>query len=479
MPKIPTPLTHNKILKAKSKKAEYTLNDGNGLRLLIKSNGLKIWEFIYSSPIQFENKKILLKKGNVNILDEDGNKTYTTVTAPKRRKKSLGSYLEKDNFKESSEDSEKLEFENLTDLEILKLKNVSLATARKIRTKYLQLIKSGIDIIEYQKELEIKESSKDSELFENVVNEWFIKKQKGTLADVTYVRKYQIFVSFVIPFFKGRYFKDINKVEIIHLLEEKEKTAKETASRLYNYLSNLWSYAHNKGYCFINPFDTLKKDIALTPKDKNEKTNHYSKITDEETFKELATKIYNNNRVTPSIKNALKLVLHIPLRAYNLCYLKWAYIDFDNKVLTIPRALMKVKDKNLPDFKLPLTDEVINILIEQKEFCTKYTTLKEYVFIGNDNINPINRESPNQALTKMGFIEDKKQSLHSFRGSFRTIADEKFQEHKTRDKVMESVLDHYKLTKVEKAYLNKVSYLEPQKPLMKWWSNYVLSLIDR
>ncbi|MBU0924429.1 site-specific integrase, partial [bacterium] len=268
--------------------------------------------------------------------------------------------------------------------------------------------------------------------------------------------------------------KDITKLELLHLLEEKEKTAKETASRLFNYLSNLWAYAVLKDYCEYNYLSNINKNDVLVEK---RVKNNYEKITDEKIFKELVNKIYNYVG-TPSIKNALKFVLHIPLRAYNLCYLKWKYIDFDNKLLTIPRDLMKVKNHNLPDFQLPLTDEVISILIEQKEFCTKYASLKEFVFVGNDNINPINRESPNQALTRMGFTAEKKQSLHSFRGSFRTILEEKQDEHNVNDKIMESILDHHKDSKVVQAYKNKVNYLEQQKPLMNFWSDYILRLKD-
>jgi integrase len=139
---------------------------------------------------------------------------------------------------------------------------------------------------------------------------------------------------------------------------------------------------------------------------------------------------------------------------------------------------MKVKNHNLNDFQLPLTDEVINILLEQKEFLTLYTELREYIFIGTDNINPINRESPNQALMRMGFTANKKQSLHSFRGTFRTIVEEKQPEHQVSEKIMESILDHNKDSKVELAYKNKVNYFEQQKPLLNWWSNYILSLKD-
>ena len=150
----------------------------------------------------------------------------------------------------------------------------------------------------------------------------------------------------------------------IDLLEEKEKTAKETASRLFNYLSNLWSYAVLKDYCEYNYLANINKNDVLVEK---RRKNNYEKITDEVIFKELVNKIYNYNG-SISIKNALKFVLHIPLRAYNLCFLKWSYIDFEKKILTIPRSEMKVKNHNLTDFQLPLTSEVIKILNDQKAY---------------------------------------------------------------------------------------------------------------
>jgi integrase len=416
MPKVPTPLNDKQIKASKPKDKDYTLADGKGLHLLIKPSGVKIWEFVFISPL-----------------------------TKKRRKKSLGSYPD-----------------------------VTLKDVREKRSNNLMLLENKIDPVEYEKEQEQKEKANNNGLFQNVMNEWF-ERQKKTLADVTYVRKYSLFESFVLPYFKDKHIKDITKLELLHLLEKKEKTAKETASRLYNYLSNLWAYAVLKDYCEYNYLANINKNDVLIEK---RVKNNYEKITDETIFKELVNKTYNYNG-SVSIKNALKFVLYIPLRAFNLCFLKWSYIDFDKKLLTIPRAEMKVKNHNLPNFQLPLTDEVINILNDQKEFCTLYTDkLKEFVFIGNDNINPINRESPNQALTRMGFTAEKKQSLHSYRGSFRTIAEERQQEHNIDKRIMESILDHHKESKVEQAYKNKINYLELQKPLLNWWSDYILSLKD-
>lgn len=415
MPKIPTPLTDKKIKTAKVKDKNYTLPDGQGLHLLIKSNSSKIWEFVFISPL-----------------------------TKKRRKKSLGSYPD-----------------------------VTLLSAREQRSNLRLLLADGIDPVEHEKELIRTEQNQDNGLFINVMNEWF-KRQKSTLEEVTYKKKYQVFVSSVLPYFKDKHIKDITKLELLHVLEEKEKTAKETASRLFDYLSNLWGYAVLKDYCEYNFLANInKKDVLLQKR----VIKNYPKITDEVTFKELINAIYSYHG-TESIKNALKLVLHIPLRAHNLCNLKWEYIDFDNKLLTIPRELMKVKNHNLNDYQVPLTDEVIKILQEQKDYVTTYAELKEVVFIGNDNRKAIAKESPNQALIRLGFTASKKQTLHSFRGSFRTLLEEKQEEHNTSDKIMESILDHHKSSKVELAYKNKVSYLQQQKPLMEYWSNYILSLID-
>jgi len=64
-------LTDTKIKNLKPKDKPYTESDGQGLQLLIKTTGTKLWEFRYTSPTQYDNR---------------GNK--------KRRKTSFGSYPE-------------------------------------------------------------------------------------------------------------------------------------------------------------------------------------------------------------------------------------------------------------------------------------------------------------------------------------------------------------------------------------------------
>lgn len=51
MARVTTPLTDTQIKTAKPQDKDYSLSDGDGLYLLIKSKGSKIWRFNYYRPI--------------------------------------------------------------------------------------------------------------------------------------------------------------------------------------------------------------------------------------------------------------------------------------------------------------------------------------------------------------------------------------------------------------------------------------------
>lgn len=58
MPKSVLPLTHVEIKQAKPQEKEYTLGDGNGLRLRVSPTGSKVWIFNYTHPITKKRKNI-------------------------------------------------------------------------------------------------------------------------------------------------------------------------------------------------------------------------------------------------------------------------------------------------------------------------------------------------------------------------------------------------------------------------------------
>lgn len=392
----------------KPKEKDYTVSDGEGLSLLIKTDGAKLWIFRYTSP-----------------------------TLLKKRKSSLG-----------------------------KFPDVSLAVARDKAKNYRELIAKGIDPIDSNK-IERETIKKNRQgVFSRVVDEWF-EKQEKELAKSTYTRKVGLFENDVKPFFKGRLISSIKHPEVVKLLELKALKAPESASRLFQYLNNLWQFATMKGYCDFNIIANIHKKTILTPP----KKKNYAKITDTETLKELIKSIYSY-KGSYSTKNALKFVLHLPLRADNLVKLRWQQIDFDKKLLTIPRHEMKIKDDKVSDFVMPLIPQVIEILEEQRLFADGIFVFKTD---GYADV-PISPETPNRALQRMGFNNEeagRKQRLHGFRGTFRSLADTHQAKHNVIYEAKERALDHIIGGESERAYTHKADYIEELKVLMQWWSDYL------
>ena len=306
-------------------------------------------------------------------------------------------------------------------------------------------------------------------MFLNVATEWLNKEALRT-KESTHKNKLRVFTKDINPFFKDKHIKEIEIKDIVKIIELKQLQAHEVASDIFTHLDNLFRYSVLRNYCERNILADIRKSDIIKPKP----VKHFSKITDINILKELVESIYNYNG-GHSLRNALKLILHIPLRAENLCKLKWSYIDFDKQLLTIPRELMKITDINFDDFKMPLTDEVMKILKEQHIF----TSYQEWIFLGTNNRKPINNESPNRALQRMGFNDDKKGRkirLHGFRGTFRSLIETLDIDNKFGFEVKERALDHQEKSKVVRAYANKSDYINQLIPLMNFWSDFILSL---
>lgn len=346
---------------------------------------------------------------------------------------------------------------------------VTLEQARKKRDEYQKLINDGINPIEYFKQLKEENILDKNGMFLNISFEW-LKKEEARTSPNTHINKVRAFEKDIIPFLKNKHIKEIAIKDVVKILEIKLLQSHDVATKIFSYLDSLFRYSVYKGYCNRNILNDIKRGDIIPSK----KYRHYSKITDIDKFKELVNSIYTYNG-SHSVRGALKLVLHLPFRAENVCNLKWEYVDFEKKVITIPRSEMKIKDINLDDFKLPMSEEVENILREQYEI----SGYQEWVFLGTNNRSPINSESPNKALKIMGFNDEangKKITLHGFRGTCRSLLDTLDTENKFSFEAKEKLLDHHNNSKVVRAYTNKSDYFEHIKPIVYFWSDFVLNL---
>jgi len=411
-------LSDRQIKEAKPKDKDYVLTDGGGLQLNIRANNSKRWEHIYKSPVTLKRRKFPLG-------------TYPTIT---------------------------------------------LKTARVLRDENINLIRRGICPIE-DKRTKAKEIKNQEESNFKLITDKWLEYEKNRIALNTFKKKKAIIVNDAYPFFEDKSINDITHKDIMNVINirlkktisktssnEKQNTGVETANKLFNYLDTIFKYAITMGVCKYNPFQDILKNMIIP----ESKVKHQPKLTKLDEVKKLVKDIYNYKGHYSTI-NSLKFCLHIPLRAENLVNLKWEYIDFEEKSLTIPRKLMKTKNHNLPDFKVPLTNEVLDILKEQEDL----TSYQEYVFLSNKG-KPLEKNTPNNALVRMGYKG--KQTQHGLRGTFRSIVETNLAEINVSEKIVERFLDHNETKGQVIAYTHQASYFEQFKPLVIWWSNYLESL---
>lgn len=417
------PLTDTEIKKAKSAEKDYKLFDGGGLFLLIKPTGGKLWRLKYL----FEGKEKLI---------------------------SLGTYPE-----------------------------TTLAEARAKRDEYKREIAKGIDPSAERKESKAKIEEKAIEeqaavegQFHRVAYEWLATLDND---ESTHTKRVSSFEKDIFPYLctynerhiiiSSKHIKEITHPELLRILKLKEKTAPEVAKRRFRDCKRLWRYAINHGYTEINVPDRITSDAFLPHKEK-----HIPKVTDEKILGELLRAIEQyKGEGGVIVRNVLRFVSIMPLRADNLCKLRWNQVDLDKAIITIPRSEMKVKDHNLPDFVLPIPLQAVNILKEVREI----TGWGQWVFHGlKDRFDHVNLNSGNKALKNMGFNDEtngRKQRQHSFRGTFRSLSETYAKEHGVSFEVRERALDHHEQNKVVRAYTHKADYTEQMRELMQWWADFL------
>lgn len=195
MARITKPLTATEINAAKPKEKEYTLRDGDGLFLRVKTNGSKIWLFDYYRPI-----------------------------SKKRTNMGFGAYPD-----------------------------LSLAAARQKRDEARNLIAQGIDPQDHQQAQITKVLETTENTFQKVAGRWFeLKKTKVTpdyADDIWRSLERDVF-----PTLGNVPISNIKAKTVIATLEPvKQRGTLETLKRLIQRTNEIMVYAVNTGLIDANP----------------------------------------------------------------------------------------------------------------------------------------------------------------------------------------------------------------------------------
>lgn len=219
MPKKTTQLTNTEIKNAKAMDTDVTMSDGNGLVLVVKTTGSKIWRFRYSHPITSKRQ------------------TYT-----------IGKYPA-----------------------------VTLAEARQQRDSAKVLLAQGIDPQENKRALKLEEERRRLNTFEKVANDWLAFKMSQPLRDNTRWCINQTFRKHLIPRFGRFSIDELTPQIVIKSLSDIYKEGKlVTLHLVIRRVNEIMDYSMNIGIINANPLakvsaafvkPTTKNQPAMKPEE--------------------------------------------------------------------------------------------------------------------------------------------------------------------------------------------------------------------
>lgn len=195
MARTTRPLTNTELLRSKAIDKDLTLHDGDGLFMVVKTTGKKLWRFRYQRP-----------------------------ATKQRTMMGLGAFPA-----------------------------LSLADARRLRADYLSLLANGIDPqIKAEQATEQQQIALDS-IFSTVAANWFALKQVSVTQD--YAKDiWRSLEKDVFPAIGGLPIQQIKARRLIEALEPiKGRGALETVRRLVQRINEIMVYAVNTGLIDANP----------------------------------------------------------------------------------------------------------------------------------------------------------------------------------------------------------------------------------
>ena len=328
---------------------------------------------------------------------------------------------------------------------------LSLAQARKMTIEARELLATGIDPKEQRDTLKQAKKAETEHAFQNVATAWYeLKKDSVTPAYAEDI--WRSLTLHVFPDLGTTPISAISAPQVINLLRPLEtKGSLETVKRLSQRLNEIMTYGVNSGLIHANPLSGIRS-VFKKPKKKN-----MAALAPDE-LKELMVAIANVS-IKRTTRCLIEWQLNTMTRPAEAATARWADIDFDKRIWTIPAERMKKRRMHI----IPLTEQALALL----EAIKPYSGHREHVFPADRNPRThCNSQTANMALKRMGF--EGRLVSHGMRSMASTILNE----HGWDPELIEVALAHVDKDEVRSAY-NRADYIERRRPMMAWWSEHI------
>ena len=277
MARVTKPLTNTEVDRAKAKEKDYTLSDGQGLYLLVKTTGSKLWRYNYYKPFTQPKKRVLLSVG--------------------------------------------------------KFPEISLQQARKIRDEFAELLAQNIDPQEHRKALSEQEIFKRENTLLSVSEMWREKKAAEVLPK-TMEKNWARLENHLFPKLGKVPVTSLSPKMVIDAVAPlKERGVGDTLQRVVRLLNEVLNFAVNIGLMEFNRCSNVSASFTVH-KPKNNPT-----IKPDRLAEFLSDLNHGNN--SSQVKMLIKWQLLTMVRPREAVSAEWGEIDFERALWTIPAHKMK------------------------------------------------------------------------------------------------------------------------------------------
>ncbi|EPF74624.1 tyrosine-type recombinase/integrase [Acinetobacter rudis] len=344
---------------------------------------------------------------------------------------------------------------------------ITLAQARKMVEEQKLLLSQNIDPAKYKVEEKEKIKLAAETTFKEVALEWYeSRKDKRSESYRTTVEK--SFKRDIFPAFGSKDIKSVTPYDVLKMQKDTLKrvskqmnhgTGESTAIQNRQIVNSVFIYAIANLRCESNPAVSLGQTVERPPK----QTARPMTSTEKECF----NSALDNSRSTEMVKNAIRFLLYSMMRSVEVCRLKWEWVNFEEKLITIPPASKDQMDRGERNIKMnrthlvPLSIQMLKILENQK-----IQSNDEYVFCSVFNKSKVmNKTTINRALGSMGF---ETLTAHDFRATASTL----LHEMKFDSNWIELQLAHVDKNAVRGTY-NHAQYLDERRLMIQDWCDVV------
>ena len=337
---------------------------------------------------------------------------------------------------------------------------VTLTAARKARDAAKLQKSEGVDPIQARQVEKLKASVGSGDTLAAAASDW-LERGKPNWSDSHFVRESRNITKDLMPYLGRRIIGTIKLIELLAVIQKvEERGALDVAHRVLITAHGIWCHAVATGRAERDITPDIKK--ALKPHIRE----NLPAITDPVKFGELlrASEAYNGG---PVVRAALKLVPILFQRPGNIRTMRWADLDLDTALWSIPSDDMKrtkAEKINGQAHVVPLPRQAVAILRDLQ----KVTGDREWVFPGlRDWRKPMSEAGVSAALNAMGYKDI--HTWHGYRATGRTILRQVL---KYPADVIEAQLAHIGQITHGGAY-DRTTHLEDRTSMLQVWADYL------